>query len=128
MVDVPRGRQSAGRLITDSFTAINCMRITSDLYYDRKTAQDNPDRLQVITERLVKAGCGANNRCTQAPYNSPEKPYHCDQFPFVSVSARQEVVILPINRCVPADRYRLYSSESSHIFTNSTLCFVTDSL
>ena len=123
MVTVHQDCQSAEELFTDSFTAINCMRITSNLYYDRKTTQDNPDRLQVITERLVEAGCGANNRSTQAPYNSPEKPYQCDQFPFVSVSAKQEAVILPINRCVPADQY---SSESSHVLTISTLCFVTD--
>jgi len=100
------------------------MGITSDLFYDKKTDESNPDRLHEVGVRRGKAGCGQTNRCLQPPYNTPEKPYECDQYPPVSASTKQSAFTLPINRCVPADQY---SSESDHNITNPILRFDADS-
>lgn len=78
------------------------MEFPSAMYYDKKTAGDSSEALEVAEARRREAGCQIGNRCTEAPYES-KNAWECDEFPFKTTDrdrlAHRDT--LPINRCVP---------------------------
>ena len=77
-------------------TGVSCLNMPNLLLWDKKTTPGAPGWQFTGAERGMAAGCDSGNRCSKPPYGDA---YECDAFPFNSV--KPDVIIPPINRCVP---------------------------